>query len=163
MQEEVCKTNTLNAIPLNIDTGQKVLIARTFNNTLAMQLMPTAYSERVIFSGTPLFQGTKKNICGLVGNMFSEFYYVINGSPYSYALFSIGAKDKDDPYEGDRLHVVMLDRRDRVDSEEWSANETVMSSVADVAKIALHRIVGNDARLDVRVATHRRAEYHEKV
>lgn len=150
VQEEVCKTKTLNAVPLKIDTSHQVLVARTFYNSLALQLMPTAYSERIVFSGTPLFQGTKKTICGTVGNMFSEFYYVINGSPCSYALFSIGSKEKGDRSEGDRLRVVMLDRRDRVDSEEWSANETVMSSVADVANIALNRIVGKDARLDVR-------------
>lgn len=150
VQEEVCKTKSLTATPLKIDTGHQVLITRTFNNTLALQLMPTAYSERVILSGTPLFQGVKKSICGMVGNMFSEFYYVINGASCSYALFSVGGKEKGDNAEGDRMRVVVLDRRDRVDSEEWSANETVMNSVADVANIALQRAVGKDARLDVR-------------
>lgn len=150
VQEEVCKTKSLNATPLKLDTSHQVLITRTYNNTLALQLMPTAYSERSILSGTPLFQGVKKTICGTVGNMFSEFYYVVNGSPCSYALFSIPAKEKGDQTEGDRMRVVILDRRDRVDSEEWSANETVMSSVSDVANIALQRAVGKDVRLDVR-------------
>lgn len=150
IQEEVCKTKSLNATPLKIDTDHQVLVVRTFNNTLAIQLMPTAYSERTILSGTPLFQGVKKNICGMVGNMFSEFYYVINGTPCLYTLFSIGPKEKGDQTEGDRMRVVMLDRRDRVDSEEWSANESVMNSVSDVANVALQRAFGKDARLDVR-------------
>lgn len=150
VQEEVCKTKSLSAVPLQIDTGHQVLVARTYNGTLALQLMPTAYSERTILSGTPLFQGVKKTICGMVGNMYSEFHYVINGAPCSYALFSVGAKEKGEQAEGDRMRVVMLDRRDRVDSEEWSANETVLSGVSDVANIALQRTVGKEARLDVR-------------
>lgn len=150
VQEEICKTKSLNAVPLRIDVGHQVLVMRTFNNALALQLMPTVYSESVILPGTPLFQGVKKTICGMVGNMFSEFYYVIDGSPCSYALFAAGGREKGDPVDGDRMRVVVLDRRDRVDSEEWSANETVMHSVADVANVALQSAVGKEARLDVR-------------
>lgn len=150
VQEEVCKKKSLDAVPLTIDNNHQVLVIRTFNNSLAVQLMPSAFSEKTILSGTPLFHPIRNNICGTVGNMFSEFYYVINGAPCFYALFSIGGKEKGDQNEGDRLRVVILDRRDRADSEEWSANETVLNSITDVATPVLQRAEGKHARLDVR-------------
>ncbi|KAG8279564.1 hypothetical protein J6590_102029 [Homalodisca vitripennis] len=151
VQEQVCKSNTLTAVPLAVDNSHQVLVVRTYNNSLALQLMPTAYSERPVLSGTPLFHDIRKTICATVGNMFSEFHYVINGSPCVFALFSIGGKEvKREPNEGDRMRVVVLDRRDRVDSEEWSANESAMNSVLDVAMPVLQRVEGKQARLDVR-------------
>lgn len=150
VQEEVCKKRTLTAVPLALDPSHQVLVVRTYDESLALQLMPAAYSERPLLSGTPLFHGIRKSICATVGNMFSEFYYVINGSPCLYALFAIGPKDKREPNESDRLRFVLLDRRDRVDSEEWSANETVLASVSDVAIPVLQRFEGKTARLDVR-------------
>lgn len=150
VQEEVCKSKSLAAVPLKIDTTNQVLVFRTYNDTLALQLMPTAYSERSIISGTPLFHGIRRNISATVGSMFSEFHYVINGSPCSYALFSIGAKEKNDASEGDRMRLIVLDRRDRLDSEEWTANETVLNSISDVALPVLQRYEGKHANLDVR-------------
>lgn len=150
VQEEVCKTKNLIPVPLKIDTTNQVLVFRTFNNSLALQLMPTAFSERSIISGTPLFHGIRKTICATVGSTFSEFHYVINGSPCLYTVFSIAGKEKHESSEGDRMRLVVLDRRDRFDSEEWVANETVLNSVSDVALPVLQRYEGKRARLDVR-------------
>ena len=150
VQEEVCKSNILTPVSLPINTKHQVMVFRTYNDTLALQLMPTAFSERPIVTGTPLFHGVRKNICATVGSTFSEFHYVINGSPCMYALFSIGTKEKNESSDADRMRVIVLDRRDRVDSEEWTANETVMNSVSDVALPVLQRFEGKHARLDVR-------------
>ena len=43
------------------------------------------------------------------------------------------------------MRVIVLDRRDRADSDEWTAN-----SVTDVALPVLRRFEGKHARLDVR-------------
>jgi len=150
VQEEVCKTNSLTPVPLPIDTAHQVLVFRTFHDTLALQLMPSAFSEQTIVSGTPLFHGTRKNICATVGSMFSAFHYVINGSPCAYALFSVGSKEKNDAGDGDRMRLIVLDRRDRFDSEEWTANEAVLNSVSEVALPILQRVEGKHARLDLR-------------
>lgn len=150
VQEEMAKSKSLTNVPLSIDTNHQVLVFRTFGNSLALQLMPTAYSERPIVSGTPLFNVIRQTICGSVGSMFSESYYVINGSPCLYTLFSIGAKDKHDSSDCDRMRVIVLDRRDRFDSEEWSADETMLNSIQDVATPVLQRNEGKHARLDIR-------------
>lgn len=150
LQEEVCKTNNLTPVPLRVDTSHQVLVFRTYHDTVAIQLMPTVFSDRFIVAGTPLFHGARKNICATVGTSFSEFHYVVNGAPCQYVLFGLGSKDKTDSGDADRSRLIVLDRRDRVDSEEWSAGEAVLNSISDVALPIVQRVEGKHSRLDVR-------------
>lgn len=98
----------LHAVPLHVDHSNAVLVFRTFKDTLALQLLPSVYTQYRLTPGQPLFSHTHRDVVGCVGNRYSEYSYVVNGAPNAYTMFRVpkGLGDK-----SDRMFLVVVDRR----------------------------------------------------
>lgn len=135
--EDYISRNKLYTIPLKIDHNNLVMVFRTYNDTLALQLLPTINSKHKLIAGLPLFTHTHRDVAACVGNKYSEYSYVVNGAPNSYMLYKIPqvATSKQD-----KMFLIVLDRRQYSNVEKtYNMGETnVTSIVSNIVNAAVN-------------------------
>lgn len=141
--EDYVSRNKLYTIPLKIDHNNLVMVFRTYNDTLALQLLPTINSKHKLIAGLPLFTHTHRDVAACVGNKYSEYSYVVNGAPNSYMLYKIPqvATSKQD-----KMFLIVLDRRKYSNVEKtYNMGETnVTSIVSNIVNAAVNGDTSSD-------------------
>lgn len=135
--EDYISRNKLYTIPLKIDHNNLVMVFRTYNDTLALQLLPTLNSKHKLIAGLPLFTHTHRDIAACVGNKYSEYSYVVNGAPNSYMLYKIPQTATS---KQDKMFLIVLDRRQYSNVEKtYNMGETnVTSIVSNIVNAAVN-------------------------
>lgn len=135
--EDYISRNKLYTIPLKIDHNNLVMVFRTYNDTLALQLLPTINSKHKLIAGLPLFTHTHRDVAACVGNKYSEYSYVVNGAPNSYMLYKIPQVAT---AKQDKMFLIVLDRRQYSNVEKtYNMGETnVTSIVSNIVNAAVN-------------------------
>lgn len=135
--EDYVSRNKLYTIPLKIDHNNLVMVFRTYNDTLALQLLPTINSKHKLIAGLPLFTHTHRDVAACVGNKYSEYSYVVNGAPNSYMLYKIPQVAT---AKQDKMFLIVLDRRQYSNVEKtYNMGETnVTSIVSNIVNAAVN-------------------------
>ena len=124
---------TLVTIPLTVDKRSKVIVFRTQGESLFVQLLPTIHSEYKLIPGTPLFDKNNRGVRAVVGNMFSQYDYVVNCMPKEFCEIPI-YRNK---YGSDRLRIVCIDRRGISSNSKLTERKAHASSVLSLVSIGM--------------------------